>query len=99
MQKKNWAPVVYMSVLLGKEQECEERLGYSDKAENASRSIYNPLASGGLDRPPAPMAVHHRQTDLHTKKRVKKGILFSQTEILFIWNHSFGSQIRLRMHL
>ena len=26
----------------------------SDKAENASQSIYNPLASGGLKRPPDP---------------------------------------------
>ena len=72
-----------MSVLLGKEQECDERLGYSDKAENASQSIYNPLASGGPERPPATMAVDHGQTALHTKNRVKKGKLFSQNRNTF----------------
>ena len=150
-----------MSVLLGKEQECEERLGYSDKAENAPQSIYNPLASGASPNGSAP------QTDglAHQKRVKKKGKLFSQnrntfhlgsliwvsdktenasqsiynplasgalsspqtpspngsapradgpahqkkgkkkvnyfleTEILFIWNHSFRSQVRLRMHL
>ena len=60
-----------MSVLLGKEQECEERLGYSDKAANASQS------------PPSPMAVQHGQTDLHTKKGGKKGKLFSQNRNTF----------------
>ena len=41
------------------------------------------------------MAVCNGQTALHTKTGV---IIFLKTEILFIWNHSFGSQIRLRMH-
>ena len=33
------------------------------------------------------------------QKRVKKAFIFLKTEMLFHWRYSFGSRIRLRMHL
>ena len=55
----------------------------------------------GLERPPDPWPQWQCATGRRpcTQKRVKKVNCFLKTEILFIWNHSFGSQIRLRMHL
>ena len=76
----------------------ESFIWVSDKVENASQSIYNPLAPGG-PQTPAPMSVRHGQRALHAKKGLKKENCFLKTEILFIWNHSFGSQIWWRMHL
>ena len=68
----------------------------SDKAENASQSIYNPLASGALSGPQTPShngSVQRADGPAHQKKGKKKVNCFLKTEVLFIWNHSFGSQV------
>ena len=75
----------------------------SDKAENASQGIYNPLASGGLERSPDPRcnASAPRPEGPAHQRRGGGGKVncFLKREILFIWNHSFGAPIMLRMHL
>ena len=101
MKKNNWAPVVYISVLLGKEQGCGYKVncfirteivfiwnhsfGVSDKTENASQGIYNPLASGGLERSPDPRcnASAPRPEGPAHQRRGKKGKLFSQNRNTF----------------
>ena len=68
----------------------------SGKAENASQSIYNPLASGALSGPKTPSpngSAPWADGPEHPKKGKKKVNCFLKTEILFIWDHSFGSQV------
>ena len=70
----------------------------SEKAENASQSIYNPLASGCPQTPGRNGSVLQADSPAHQEK-VKKVNCFLKTGRIFIWNYSFRAQIRLRMHL
>ena len=70
------------------------QIRHSDKAKNLE-------TSGILGRPQTPLhnAVGHRQTALHTTKRVRKVNDFLKKERIFIWNNSFRARIGLRMSL